>query len=195
MRHSRSLLTLSLLLAACAGERAAERGPSAPADAPVSPQPAGHITVVGVPADAMDDTQFVAAAASGGAFEVASSRTVLAGEPEPRTAAFARRMIRDHERANQELQAIAQREGIALADRMLPQHEQMLSQLEEVSAGELSGLYASLQERAHVEAIDLFERCARSCRRPAVRDFAARTLPVLRLHLQHAREHLLTASR
>jgi putative membrane protein len=138
----------------------------------------------------IDDQEFVAKAVSGGRFEVESSQRLLALETDPDAVAFAKMMVRDHERANQELEELAREKGFPMSAQLQPKHEEMLAQIDGAPLEQIGEIYLRLQESAHEEAVDLFERCARVCEDEDLRAFAERTLPILRSHLDHVKRRL-----
>src|SRR5205823_14227757 len=77
-----------------------------------------------------EDRRFVNEAASGGLFEVQSSRLALEKATDADTKRIAQRMIDDHTKANDELKDIATRKGIEIPTQLLPKHLALMSKLQ-----------------------------------------------------------------
>jgi putative membrane protein len=135
------------------------------------------------------DREFIAKAASGGLFEVQSSRLALQENPDPETTEFAQMMIKDHTKVNQELQAIASRKGVTVAQTLAPEEQRMVTRLQSLDSDEFADEYRQMQIQAHEEAISLLENAAKTLQDQELRSFAQRTLPTLRAHLNHLKEH------
>src|SRR4051812_31547953 len=116
--------TLSRLFAvACAaalGLTAAAQQPAPRTDAPRQPD--------GAP-KAVTDADFVTMAASGGMFEVLSSKMATERATKAEVKAFANHMITDHTKANDELKAAAGKAGIPVPSGLAAHHEKMLETL------------------------------------------------------------------
>lgn len=137
------------------------------------------------PLAAMTPQDFVNEAASGGLYEVESSRLALQKSDDPETQAFAQRMIDDHTRANDELKTIAEQKGLAVPARMQPRHQRMLDELRGLDSDAFTRRYQEQQEMAHEEAMALFGTAAEGMDDADLRGFAAETEPILADHHQH----------
>lgn len=134
--------------------------------------------------------QFVDQAASGGMFEVQSSQLALDRNVDQETQLFAQRMLIDHRSANEELMAIAQRQGLSVPVQMQPKHADMLDELRGLQGEAFQRRYHELQEQAHQEAIALFENATESLQDPELTRFAERTLPTLTDHRDELTTHM-----
>jgi putative membrane protein len=136
---------------------------------------------------AVTDAEFVTKAASGGLFEVKSSELALRKATKGECKHFAEMMIKDHSKANDELKAAAAKAGIPLPTDLAPHHQKMLDSLK--TATDFDSAYVDSQVKAHVEAVDLFTAASASVKDPGLRDFATKTLPVVKMHLEHVKKH------
>lgn len=139
------------------------------------------------PPKVVSDADFVTKAASGGMFEVQSSKMATEKATKAECKAFAEKMITDHSKANDELKAAAGKAGIAVPSTLTPAHEKMLADLK--AAGDFDAAYLTAQVKAHEEAVALFTAASASVKDPGLREFATKTLPTLKTHLEHARKH------
>lgn len=132
---------------------------------------------------APEDRQFFLDAASGGMFETESSelaqgRVAEGGDEEQ----FAKMMLADHGKANQELMQLAARKGVDVPEEMNERHEAMLEKLRGMEGPEFEKAYHDAQVQAHDEAVALFQKASQGAKDPEVKAFAAKTLPVLKKH-------------
>jgi len=158
---------VAVAVPALAGRAAAERQPAA---------------------KAVSDDEFVTKAASGGLFEVKSSQLALEKATKAECKAFAEMMIKDHTKANDELKAVAGKAGIRVPADLAPAHQKMLDDLK--GSRDFDAAYSAAQLKAHEEAVALFTAASTSVKDAGLRDFATKTLPTLKMHLDHARKHV-----
>lgn len=130
-----------------------------------------------------DAASFLPAAVSSNGLEIESSRLALERSQSPTVREFARRMIEDHERASRELMTVTEEAGLGPVPlRINQRHQAMLDELRAVGSAGFDDAYAEMQRMAHDEAIALFGTYAEAGDQEALRQFASRTLPVLREH-------------
>jgi putative membrane protein len=95
-------------------------------------------------------------------------------------------MVTDHTKANGELQQIAQQENFDLPSEPDQHDRSAMQQLSGMTGSSFDQSYAQAELRDHQQDIALFQREAKSGQDPALKQFAQKTLPVLRQHLQLA---------
>jgi putative membrane protein len=101
--------------------------------------------------------------------------------------AFAERMIKDHSKANQELERIAQNEGVAIPTEAGEEQSKLRSELSKVKGEEFDQHYMKAMVEGHQKAEELFEKEAKSGESKELKSFAEATLPVIKEHLQMAK--------
>ena len=139
------------------------------------------------PTDPTSAMGYLAMAASSDMFETESSRLALQMSRNEAVRSFAQMMVSDHMRTTAELQTIARDAGVTPPPpMMMPHHRDMLDRLRAAPATDFDQAYKDAQVMAHQEAITLHNNYADRGDRPAFRDFAARTVPVIRMHYDHA---------
>jgi putative membrane protein len=136
------------------------------------------------------DRRFMRQAAQAGLFEVRKSELALTRSHNRHVRQFAAQMIRDHTKANQELKQLAASKGVRLPRRPNAHQRMIIRRLARLDGRHFDCAYMAVQVRAHLQAIAIFVREVRHGRDPAVKAYAARTLPVLREHLRMARHTL-----
>jgi len=132
------------------------------------------------------DRQFIMEAASGGMMEVEAGRLAEQNASNPRVKAFGTMMIRDHSAANDQLRAIATARNVMLPDTLMPKYSEHLAKLRTAQGAAFDKQYMSHMTMAHNEDINKFQVASNNAQDTAVRGFATRTLPVLRMHKDSA---------
>jgi putative membrane protein len=163
-------LALSLALVVCARAPAGDKAAKKPAP--------GKAIVLRVP-------RFLPSALAIGAGQV--SLAELAGEraAKKQTRSLARALAKDHKRINGKLKDLARERGLGMPG---PSDEtrRALARLAKLKGITFDRAYLRLVVQDHLQAIALYKAQARSTDDVELRDFAARTLPALRGHLEQA---------
>ena len=97
-------------------------------------------------------------------------------------------MITDHTKTSTELKQLVSR-GKVKADVptvLDSSHQSKLDKLTDASGKDFNSDYASDQVSAHKDAVSLFERYAKGGDNSDLKDWAGKTLPVLKHHLEMA---------
>ncbi|HMC14631.1 MAG TPA: DUF4142 domain-containing protein [Albitalea sp.] len=135
------------------------------------------------------DSGFLNNAAQGGLAEVESSKLALTKGVNTQVKGFAQQMVDDHEKANKELQALAESKGVKLPDAPSVAQRAKIKLLSARDGAGFDRQYASsMGVSAHEDTIRLFEKAARDAKDADVKAFAAKILPTLAHHLQMARD-------
>jgi putative membrane protein len=133
------------------------------------------------------DRNFLEKAAKSGLKEVEVSQAVLGRLSNQSVQQFAQMMVNDHTAANNELKALAAQKGVALTETTDRYTEKWSDNKRNVDKD-----YVKEMEDDHQEAIDLFEKAAKS-EDPDIAAFASKTLPKLQQHLQHLQAQIKPA--
>ena len=134
------------------------------------------------------DKMFVEKAAVGGMFEVKSSQLAQQMATDPRVKTFAARMVADHQKANQELMALARQKGWTVPKSMDTKHQDMVAQLSKGQSGQFDKAYMDMQMKAHDKTVALFEKAAEECQDTDLKAWAKKTLPTLKEHHHMAKQ-------
>ena len=119
-------------------------------------------------------------------FEIRSSK-LAAQKGNENVRAFAQQMITDHTKTSNELKGMVGKAKAKLPSAIDAEHQKKLDQLQKLSGDQFSQTYASMQVQAHAEAVKLFEAYSNSGDNAELKAWAAKTLPALKEHLQHAK--------
>jgi putative membrane protein len=125
---------------------------------------------------------FVNQAANSGMFEIQSSELALDKSRDDRVREFAQHMVRDHTQASEKLKAAAG--SIPLPTALDPEHAKMLQQLQQISGTDFTRNYVQMQFEGHQKAVSLFDSYAQGGDNAELKEFAQKTAPTLRNHLQ-----------
>jgi putative membrane protein len=101
---------------------------------------------------------------------------------------FAREMLADHSRINDDLTQLARMKGVPLPDSPGHDGQLELSTLQAGSSTDFDRDYAKAMLVDHVRAVAEFTEAAEKARDKDIRRFASKTLPTLQEHLRMARE-------
>ncbi|MCA0051208.1 DUF4142 domain-containing protein [Mesorhizobium sp. B283B1A] len=145
-------------------------------------------------ADSKVDTQtFVTTVPNANAFEIQSSKLAEQKSASAGVKAFAGQMIKDHTKAGEDFKtALSQGQTTAsikpAGPALQPKEQRMLDELKGASGKDFDTKYIMMQSEAHKQAVALFSTYAKSGDDPTMKEFAKKTLPVLKMHEKHVKE-------
>jgi putative membrane protein len=132
---------------------------------------------------------FVKQVAISDMFEIQSSQ--LAQERgDAADKAFAAAMVRDHEKTTSDLKSMVSSGDlkVTLPTALDSTHQSKIDKLKSLKGGDFSARYQLDQVSGHKDAVSLFERYSKGGDHPKLKEWADKTLPALRHHLQMAQE-------
>ncbi|NMM77742.1 DUF4142 domain-containing protein [Acidovorax sp. SRB_24] len=131
------------------------------------------------------DRTFMTKAAGSGLYEVEASRLAAQRASSGEVRDFAQMMVSDHEKANQELMALASARGVTLPQDMPADKRKELDRLSK--AKDFDAEYMrNTGVKEHKAAVALFEKASTSAKDADLKAWVAQKLPTLREHLEHA---------
>ena len=135
------------------------------------------------------DTEFVKQAAQNGWAEVESGKLAQQKAQSPEVKDFAQMMVTEHTKANQELTALVQDKGVELPKEPSMIQKGQMKLLGTKDGKEFDQAYVEqMGMKAHQDTVALFEKGARESKDPQVKAYATKTLPKIRMHLDHAKK-------
>lgn len=203
MRHVLILAAATLALAAC-GPRASdtafgENVSKAEGETAVARNETamGANSVQGPGADAVKygdasltvtSAEFASQAAISDMFEVMSSKLAVMSATDAKIKAFGRDMVDGHTKTTRELvAAVAADKADFTPPRSLDaEHQSLVDALRAKQGREFDALYKQQQIQSHTKTLALMQSCANGCETPAVKAFAAKTAPMVAMHLRAA---------
>jgi putative membrane protein len=134
------------------------------------------------------DQLFARLAALGGMAEVEFGRLAEQKAQSDAVRDFARRMVEDHSKANDELKPLAEAAEIPLPDELDPEHQAMRDKLEAAEGAAFDLAYIEGQVADHLKAVQTFEWEVAQGQDAALQGFAKEKLPTLMEHLRMAQD-------
>jgi putative membrane protein len=135
-------------------------------------------------ADADETKDFLTEAAQGGIAEVELGKMAVTKAASPDVKKFAQMMIDDHTKANAELKELAQKKSIQVPAETDSSHKSTMEDLRNLVGADFDKEYVEDMYDDHKHDVAEFEEQSESAADPDVKAFAAKTLPVLRKHLE-----------
>ena len=132
-------------------------------------------------------SDFMIKAFSGGMMEVQLGQMAEQNSNSEGVRNFGIMMIKDHRNANSELRKLASQKDVSLPAVVNEDHQKLINELTPLRGVEFDEKYMERMADDHKEDIDLFEKVT-NFEDPDVSAFAAKTLPVLKKHLEAAKK-------
>ncbi len=136
----------------------------------------------------LTDAEFVKKAAGGGLAEVEMGKLAVDRAADPDVKKFGERMVTDHTKANEQLAEIAKELRIPVPDRPGPEEQKHIDMLREHKGADFDRVYMMHMVKDHEEDVALFTRAAKECKNEKLKEFAEKTLPTLKDHLEMAKK-------
>lgn len=136
----------------------------------------------------LNQSDFLTQAASNGMLEVQAGRLAQQEGLLQEVKSYGQRMVTDHTQANDKLKALASQLNITLPDSMSQEHLEQLQKLRNADGAEFDRQYMDLMVSSHENAVSMFEDASNNMENVEVKSFASNTLPILRQHLDSARQ-------
>lgn len=137
---------------------------------------------------ATGDQHFVTEAAKGGIAEVSLGQLAEQKASSDEVKNFAKRMVTDHSKANDELKSIAQNKNITLPTQPDPKEKAAQERLSKLSGDSFDRAYMQHMLQDHRKDVNEFRMESKSGRDSDVKAWAAKTLPTLEEHLKQAQD-------
>src|SRR5262245_54804450 len=135
---------------------------------------------------AAPDHKFLEAAAKGGHAAVELSKMAVEKASDPKVKEFAQRMVDDHTKINNDLEALAKQKGVSLPTTYAKDPAE--TRLSKMSGAAFAKAYMHDMVTDHEKMIAAFEGETKSGQDNDVKDFASKQLPTLRTHLEEAKK-------
>lgn len=131
---------------------------------------------------------YMAMAASGDQFEIASGQLAQQMSQNPAVRNFGGLLVADHTRTTQLMMAAAQSAGLTPPPpALLPDQQAMLDQLRAAGSGPSFDMaFKNAQISAHQQALQLHQNYAANGDVPALRNVASQAVPIIQMHLNQA---------
>ena len=130
-----------------------------------------------------DDAAFATKAAVGGMAEVALAKLALQKTASTQIKDFANMMITDHGKANDELMGIAKTKNITLPATVDADHQKKMDDLSKLTGNDFDKSYVDAMIDGHKKTLTLMQDEAKDGKDADLKAFAAKTAPVVQMHL------------
>ncbi len=134
------------------------------------------------------DRRFVTEAAQGGMAEVKLGKLAEDRAQSKDVKEFARKMIDDHSKANDQLKEIAQKKGLTIPAKLDSKDQMTYDRLAKLSGADFDRAYMDAMVRDHDTDVNAFKKQAEGGQDTTIKEFAAQTLPTLKEHQELARK-------
>ncbi|TZF83761.1 DUF4142 domain-containing protein [Pedobacter sp. BS3] len=134
-----------------------------------------------------DSNDFIKKAADGGMLEVELGKLAQQKAASVRVKNFGTMMVTDHTKANNELKQIAQQHQVVVPSGLSPESKSHVDELGKLSGSQFDKNYINMMVTDHVKDIGLFENTGAKSRMNDLNQFAKKTLPTLKMHLDSAK--------
>ena len=134
------------------------------------------------------DEAFVTKVAKDGMAEVELGKLAAEKASSDAVKQFAKRMVDDHSKANEELKTLAQSKNVTLPSEIGQEQKALRDRLTKLSGPAFDQAYMKAMVNDHLKAVSAFRSESRTGKDAEVKAWAARTLPTLEEHLKLARD-------
>lgn len=129
------------------------------------------------------DAEFATKAAVGGMAEVELGKLALTKATNEQLKEFAKMMVSDHGKANEELMLIAKKKNITLPAAVDEDHQKKMNELDKKSGKDFDKAYAEAMVDGHKKTLKLMQDEAKDGKDADIKAFASKTTPVVQTHL------------
>ena len=129
------------------------------------------------------DSTFAKKAAIGGITEVALGKVALTKASNTKIRDFAHMMVVDHGKANDELMGIAKKKNMSLPTVPDVEHQAKIDSLTALSGVDFDKAYINAMVEGHQKTLNLMQDEASNGKDADLKAFAAKTAPVVQMHL------------
>ena len=132
------------------------------------------------------EANFIKEAAQGGMMEVELGKLAQQKASSDKVKDFGKRMEDDHGKANSELKQLASAKGVDLPTALEGKQKSTVEKLSKLSGAEFDRQYMTTMVNDHKEDVSKFQSESSKAKDADVKQFASKTLPTLKEHLQLA---------
>jgi putative membrane protein len=133
---------------------------------------------------------FVRTAALSDMYEIQAGELAESRGQSTEVKAFGRHMVEGHRQTTAELKSIVARNSLNIAPpaQLDTKHQDMIDALRNAPAADFDQVYIRQQNGAHLDALALMQTYAATGASPALKQFAAKTVPVINEHIAMLRD-------
>ncbi len=136
---------------------------------------------------AKNDIEFLKVANQCNMLEIKEAELVVKRNASGANLDFAKKMITDHEKVNEELAELATKKGVTLPTGLNEDMQKKYDSLAKTDDAKINKEYFECQVKEHKKAVSAFKDAAEDSKDTDVKAFAAKHLPHLQAHLDEAK--------
>jgi putative membrane protein len=136
---------------------------------------------------ASSERRFLENTAQHGMAEVELGKLAQDKAQDPKVKEFAKKMVDEHGKANDEVKRIAAAKNVTLPTEMAREHKRAMDKLSKKSGADFDRAYMDDMVDDHEKDVKEFRSMAKNAKDSDVKSFASSTLPTLEQHLQMAK--------
>jgi putative membrane protein len=133
------------------------------------------------------DEKFASTAAIGGMLEVKLGEVAEKNASSKAVKDFGAMMVADHTKLNNELKALAAKQGIALPAELDPAHQAVVNKLSKLSGAAFDKAYITDMVKDHQKDLAEFKAEAAKTQDPELKALVEKGASVVAMHLEHAK--------
>jgi putative membrane protein len=134
------------------------------------------------------DAEFMVEAASDGMLEVELGKLAQQKATQPAVKNFGQHMVEQHSEANTALKTLAEKKGLVLPTSLGQEQQETYGKLATLTGTQFDKQYMAAMVDAHKKDVDAFEDMSEDAYDGDIRGFAAKYAPVLKEHLDMAKQ-------
>jgi len=134
-----------------------------------------------------DSKEFAMKAAEGGMLEVKLSQLAQQKAQSQEVKDLARQLEQDHQQANQQLMAVAKQKNVDLPNDLKGEAAEHYQAFQKLEGKDFDNAYLLFNVKDHLKDVMMFQKEAQNGTDPAIKAWAAQTLPKLQQHASHIR--------
>lgn len=123
------------------------------------------------------DKRFVEKSAKSGMAKARAARLAVSRATDPRVRSYAQQIVSDHEKTNAELNQLAAKKGVSLADD--DENDRLFKRLSDKNGAEFDRKFVGHMADEHEDDIERFEKASRKSNDAEIAAFASKQLPAL----------------
>jgi putative membrane protein len=131
------------------------------------------------------DQEFMQAAAQGGMTEVKLGELAAQNGLRADVKEFGQMMVKDHSAINDDLKALAAKEGVTLPDSLDAKHQGMVDKLAALTGSAFDDAYVAAMIKGHKKDAKAFKAEFAATQDADIKSFLDKSIPVVESHLQH----------
>ena len=132
------------------------------------------------------DSKFMMMAATSDMNEIGLSNVALQKSQNEEVKKMAQMMIDDHTKSSEELKPLAMSKGVMLPASMDAKHQAMATKMSAMSGMDFDMMYVKAMVDDHKKAVAMMQKESTNGKDADAKAFAAKTLPVVQMHLNMA---------